>query len=135
MSGTNEWNIHIVATNSGTKTFQPWGVGANPGDAAQAQAKQIITWGNVTADVHQPWPTVGNTEDGAPVPDADNPPGSPLYFSGPISGFGSSSPKFPVPANLPPTTPGGNPIPVVTGVTIYYCCKNHPSERGRIVIY
>lgn len=136
MSGTQEWNIRIVATNAGNLTFQPWGVGANPGDAAQAQPGQIITWGNATSDVHQPWPTVDNTPSGAPVPDASNPPGSPLYFTDPIPRFGSSSPQFPVPANLPATsTSGGKTIPVVKGTVIYYCCKNHPTERGQILIY
>ena len=135
MSGTQEWNIRIIATNAGNLSFQPWGVGANPGDAAQAQAGQIITWGNGTSDTHQPWPTVDNTANGDPVPDASNPPGSPLYFTDPIPGNGSSTPQFPVPANLPPTSKSPNPTKVVKGVVIYYCCKNHPTERGQILIY
>jgi hypothetical protein len=44
MSGTQEWNIRIVATNAGNLTFQPWGVGANPGDAAQARDHAKL-WG------------------------------------------------------------------------------------------
>jgi len=136
MSGTQEWNVRIVATNAGKLSFQPWGVGANAGDAAQAQVGQIVTWGNGTADIHQPWPTVDNTATGAAVPVASNPHGSPLYFCDPIPAFGSSSPMFPVPANLPPTsTSGGKTIPVVKGTVINYCCKNHPGERGQIVIY
>ena len=58
---------------------------SNPGDPTKAQVGDIVTWGNDTNDIHQPWPTVDNKPDGDPVPDTSNPPGSALYFSDPVA--------------------------------------------------
>ena len=133
MSGSQSWSVRIVVTGDGTTKFQPWGVGANPGDPAKAQVGDIISWGNATNQPHQPWPTEGNTQNGNPL--ASNPPGSPLFFSAPIPPQGSSTPQFPMPASLPPATPNGPTTPLTAGSVIYYCCLNHPAERGQIVIF
>jgi hypothetical protein len=133
MSGGLSWSVRIVPTAGGEAAFQPWGVDANPGDPVKAQVGDIVTWGNAAGGTHQPWPTVGNTPNGAPV--ASNPPGSPLFFSEPIGPDGSSTPQYVVPTALPATTPGGASTPLTPGSVICYCCRNHNTERGQIVIF
>jgi hypothetical protein len=126
MSGSLDWSIHIVKVAGGS-AFQPWVPNSHPGDPTKAQVGDIVTWGNDTTGVHQPWPTENNTPTGAPA--ASNPPGSALFFSEPIPPGGSSTPQYVVPAALPSGTA------LVPGSVIYYCCKNHPTERGQIVIF
>jgi hypothetical protein len=135
VSGTNQWAIHIVSTSTGVQ-FQPWVPNANPGDPAHAQIGDIVTWGDDTGQAHQPWPTEGNTPNGAPA--AANAPGSTFYYSDPIAANGSSRPQYVIPAQLPAVPPATQPTPVAAGTVFYYCCKNHPaaaSERGRIIIF
>jgi hypothetical protein len=131
MSGSQSWSVRIVPVAGGGAAFQPWGVNAGPGDPVKAQCGDIVTWGNATPDTHQPWPTVGNTPDGAPV--ATNPPGSVLFFSQPIAGDASSTPQYVVPASIPGA--GGASTSLIPGSVICYCCLNHPNERGQIVIF
>jgi hypothetical protein len=126
MSGSLDWSIHIVKVTGGS-AFQPWVPNSHPGDPAKAQILDIVTWGNDTEEVHQPWPTENNTPNGAPA--ASNAPGSKLFFSEPIPPGGSSTPQYVVPKALPSGTALG------AGSVIYYCCKNHPTERGQIVIF
>jgi hypothetical protein len=126
MSGSLDWSIHIVKVTGGW-AFQPWVPNSHPGDPVKAQVSNIVTWGNDTAEVHQPWPTENNAANGAPA--ASNPPGSVLFFSEPIPPGESSNPQYVVPAKLPSGTT------LVAGSVIYYCCKNHPAERGQIVIF
>ena len=132
MSGSLSWSVHIVSVAGGA-AFQPWVPNSNPGDPTKAQVGDIVTWGNDTNDIHQPWPTVDNKPDGDPIPDTSNPPGSVLYFSDPISGGGSSRPQYVVPPTIPVPPPSGTEL--AAGSVIYYCCKNHPTERGQIVIF
>jgi len=132
MSGSQSWSVRIVSAGAAA-AFQPWGVDANPGDPVKAQVGDIVTWGNATTETHQPWPTEGNTPTGAPV--ASNPAGSALFFSQPIAANASSTPQYVVPAALPAATAGGAATPLTAGSVIFYCCKNHPSERGKIVIF
>ena len=133
MSGSLDWSIRIVSAAGGTSAFQPRVPGANPGDPLKAQVGDTISWGNDTTVTHQPWPTVGNTQSGAPV--ASNPAGSPLFFSQPIAAGNSSNPQYVVPGSIPGPTPGSLAVTLTAGSTIFYCCKNHPTERGRIVIF
>ena len=113
-----DWNISIVPSGTGA-AFQPNLPGAKPGDPLNAQESDIVSWGNRTNEVHQPWPTVGNLPNGDPVPKppTGNPPG---YLSDPIPPNDSSRPQFVVPGTPP--------------ATIYYCCFYHPTERGQIII-
>ena len=116
-----DWAIDIIPSPSGTgAAFRPKLVPpAHPGDPLKAQAGDIVTWGNRTTAAHQPWPTVGNAPDGAPVPPpaTGHPPG---YLCDPIPPDSSSQPQF-----------------VVTGAVgaqINYCCRFHPAERGQILV-
>ena len=124
MSGSLDWSIRIVAVAGGA-AFQSRVPNAIPGEL-QAQVGDIVTWGNATTNTHQPWPTQGNTQNGAPAAAPD----PVLFFSQPIAANASSTPQFVVPFKLttPATTLG-------VGSVIYYCCKNHPTERGKIVIF
>lgn len=114
-----DWAVDIIPYGSGA-AFQPKLVPpATPGTPLNVQTNDIVTWGNRTGEVHQPWPTVGNSPTGAPVPvpDSGNPPG---YLCDPIPPDDSSRPNY-----------------VVTGKTgdqINYCCRYHPSERGQIIV-
>ena len=116
-----DWAIDIIP--SGTlAAFQPKLVPpAPPGAPLNAQIQDIVTWGNRTTETHQPWPTVGNTPNGAPVPEpaSGNPPG---YLCDPIPPDSSSQPQFVVPGTL------------AAGAVINYCCRFHPTERGSIVV-
>src|SRR5262245_8837705 len=115
-----DWAIRIVPISGGGAAFQPRVPNTNPGDPLKAQVGDIVTWGNATDAIHQPWPTQGNTPDGAPLP--DNPPGAPVVFSEPIPPGGSSTPQYKV-------------VQPPSGTVIYYCCKFHPTERGRIELF
>jgi len=114
-----DWAIDIIPYGP-EAAFRPKLVpAANPGDPLKAQADDIVTWGNRTGDVHQPWPTVGNDASGPPVPQpaTGNPPG---YLCDPIPPNDSSRPQFVVAGNA--------------GDQINYCCRNHPTERGQIIV-
>jgi hypothetical protein len=113
-----DWNIKIIPSGTGAE-FQPNLPNAKPGDPLNARQSDIVSWGNRTNQVHQPWPTVGNDPNGDPVPKpaSGDPPG---YLSDPIPPNDSSRPQFVVP---------GNP-----GDTINYCCYYHPTERGQIIV-
>ena len=129
MSGSLSWSVHIVADGAGA-AYKPTIPGAAIGDPVKAQIGDIVTWGNATDNLtRQPWPTVGNSATGEPVPDASNLPGSALYFSGPIAPGGSSRPQWVVPATLPDGTA------LAANSVIYYCSKDFPNERGRIIIF
>ena len=114
-----DWAIDIIPAGT-LVAFQPKLVPpAAPGAPLNAQAQDIVTWGNRTQDTHQPWPTVGNTAGGAPVPvpPSGNPAG---YLCDPIPPDSSSQPQFVVTGTV--------------GTVINYCCRFHPTERGSIVI-
>jgi hypothetical protein len=49
-----DWSIKIVPVSPGVAGFQPDVLGAKVGDSLQAQISDIVTWGNTTADIHQP---------------------------------------------------------------------------------
>jgi hypothetical protein len=102
-----DWSIDIIPSGTGA-AFQPHLPNAKPGDPLNAQANDIVTWGNRTSEVHQPWQTDANFD----------PTGPPLCA--PIPPNDSSSPQYVV---------TGNP-----GDVIYYFCRNHPTERGKIIV-
>ena len=77
--------------------------------ALQAQNGDVISWNNQTDQQHQPWQTDSSY----------NPTGPQL--SNVIDAWKSS-------------TPGYVPATASTPSTIYYYCKNHPSEHGTIVV-
>jgi hypothetical protein len=116
-----DWAIRIVPATGGGAAFQPRVPNAKPGDPLKAQVGDIVTWGNATQETHQPWPTQGNTPNGAPLADND-PEAKKRYLSDPIPPEGSSSPQYVV-------------IAPASGSVINYCCKNHPTERGQIEIF
>jgi hypothetical protein len=114
-----DWSVKIVPNAGGTgAAFQPNLPNAKPGDTLNAQIGDVVTWRNDTTEVHQPWPTQGNVPGGPP-------------FTGPLPQNQTLS------APIPPNT-SSTPQYIVnpgTGVTtIYYCCRNHPSEQGSITI-
>lgn len=108
-----DWAIDIITSGTGA-AFQPKLPNSKPGDPLNAQEGDIVTWGNRTNDVHQPWPTVGNQPNGDPAP----PPATGLCD--PIAANDSSRPQFVV--NRKP------------GEQINYCCRYHPTERGQIIV-
>jgi hypothetical protein len=112
-----DWSISIVSAGT-VAAFQPnLAPAVPPGTPLNAQAGDIVSWGNRTGETHQPWPTQGNTPDGAPVVVQPGQKPSP-YFCDPIPANSSSQPQYVVTGN--------------TGTTIYYCCFFHPEERGAI---
>lgn len=103
-----DWSITI---NSSTPAFDP--------DPQQAENTDLISWNNRTGETHQPWPT---TPDWTPWPDSVMKKGVAGYLSDPIEPWSSSTPAYV--CGAPPTGE----------TTIYYICKNHPEERGTIVV-
>ena len=94
-----------------------------------AETGDLVSWSNATEDVHQPWPTDASFN---PLTDAQvGPRGSPNYLSDEIDPDHSSRPSWSVTQLTFPAPP---PPPPVTGKTIFYCCKLHPQERGKIII-
>jgi plastocyanin len=72
-----DWSVKIVQVSPGVAGFQPDVLGAKVGDSIQAQVSDIVTWGNTTADTHQPV----RVDNGQSLCD-------------PIAGGGSSTPQF-----------------------------------------
>jgi hypothetical protein len=115
--------------------------GANPGDPAKfvpqlqragadgllAAPGDLVSWSNRTDDVHEPWPTDQNY---TPLTDAQvGESGSQNYLSDEINPRRSSRPSWYVRKLKAPPAPT-----IGDGNTIYYCCKLHPQERGKIII-
>ena len=50
-----DWSVKIVTVSKGVAGFRPDVLGAQVGDALQAQVSDIVTWGNLTGDTHQPY--------------------------------------------------------------------------------
>jgi hypothetical protein len=49
-----DWSVKIVQVSPGVAGFRPDVLGAKVGDSLEAQVSDIVTWGNLTADIHQP---------------------------------------------------------------------------------
>jgi plastocyanin len=118
MAGPFDWSVKIVPNPNGTgAVFQPNLPNSKPGDTLNAQTGDIVSWRNDTGNVHQPWPTQGNVPGGPPAPP---PVAAANLLSNPIKPNESSNPQF--------------VVNTATGTTIYYCCLNHPSEKGSITV-
>ncbi len=116
-----DFTIAIVGPPGGLADFVPQG--GNAGDPLIMKAGDIVSWDNQTDDIHQPWPADAK---GNPLPDSVvGKSGKPNYLSDEIEPGESSRPAW----------VGKSPIkPVPGGSMIYYCCKRHPQEVGRIEI-
>lgn len=101
-----DWSIKIVQVSPGVAGFLPDVLDAQVGESLQAQQFDIVTWGNTTADTHQPV----RTDNGQPLCD-------------PIAGGGSSTPQFVVQG-------------AVGDTITYTCSKHpqNPQEKGSITI-
>ena len=71
-----DWSIKIVPVSPGVAGFLPDVLGAKVGDSLQAQVSDIVSWGNTTADIHQPVLDSGES------------------LCEPIAAGGSSTPQF-----------------------------------------
>jgi plastocyanin len=99
------WSIKIVSSASVTQ-FVPQG--GEPGGPQVAEVGDNVTWGNTTAETHEPW----QTDDQYQItPDS-------VALCEPIAAGDSSTPEYDLGQDG----------------TIYYCCKLHRSERGRIIV-
>lgn len=109
-----DWSIKIRPN--------PGGLADAPGlfDPLDATLDDIISWNNTTGDTHQPWPTDSNYVPLNVTPDMQ------AYLSDEIlPGQSSDSYDLPMPTTVDPAT----------GLaTLYYCCKRHPAEHGRITV-
>ena len=93
-----------------------WQININDGtprfnpSTRKAMLGDNLYWTNNTGEDHQPWPLDSS---GQPAPD-------PGWNFPPIPP-NESSPSLPVPGTA-------------TGVTLNYCCRIHPSEKGAIEV-
>jgi hypothetical protein len=120
-----DWSIRIVPTDAGGAAFLPQlSPAVQPGTPLQAQAQDIVTWGNQTTQAHQPWLANSNGTPILPAPTPSNP--TPAGFiCEVIPAGGSSTPQYVVPASAQ------------VGTVIRYCCLLHPTdptEQGQIVV-
>jgi hypothetical protein len=117
-----DWSIKIVAAATNVAgapaQFVPDLVDAHGGQPLAAQVDDLVTWNNTTGEAHWPWPTDQNY---APLPDSQVSTKNGNYLSDRIPAGMSSRPSYDV--KMP-----------TSGSTIYYCCKLHPQERGRITV-
>jgi plastocyanin len=106
-----DFSIKIVGQAGQAAQFVPQG--GQPGGTLTVKAGDIVSWGNDTEEVHQPWPT--NAQHVIP-------PGPPV----------------PLLTNEIPAQQSSSPAWVVTGSagTLYYRCKTHPNRKefGTITI-
>jgi plastocyanin len=112
MEGRMPFSFSIkIRGPAGAATFDPNPLSVKPDDD--------VSWGNCTNDAHHPWPT---RENGDLLTDAEvTGSNAQKYLSDEIPGQQSSRPSWI--AFKPEVT-----------TTIFYCCKIHPTERGKIII-
>ena len=120
------WSIKIepnpaqIANQPGR--FVPDVAGSEGEVPLKALKRDLVSWNNETDFTHQPWPT---DEDYTMLPESTvGKRGSAKYLSDQIPANGSSTPSWVV-------------VEILTGDqqnNIYYCCKEHPLERGKIQI-
>ena len=115
------WSIKIVAGAAGAPAKF---IADNPaipaGNPLLVFAGDLVSWNNTTGDRHQPWPTDSNF---VKLTDAQvGTHGEPNYLSDEIPAHQSSTPSW---------TAVASPI---TAKTIFYCCKLHAQEHGKIII-
>lgn len=112
-----DWSIKIVPSKSRKPgvlaEFVPDIDGALPGQPLEVETDDLVSWNNTTPEDHWPWPL--ESEDAQPV----DPPPQNQYLT--------------VKA-VKPDTPSPWYNVVASDGTIYYCCKLHPAERGKLVV-
>lgn len=109
-----DWSIKIRPN--------PGGPADAPGrfDPLDATLDDIVSWNNTTDDKHHPWPTDSNYVPLGVTPDSTE------YLADEIPpGQSSDSYDLPTPTTVDPAT--GLP-------TIFYYCKCHPAEHGKITV-
>src|SRR4051812_15986265 len=115
------WSIIIEPGAAGAPARFVADVATVPaGDPLPVFSGDGVSWNNKTGQVHQPWPTDSNNVM-LPATTVGSS-GDPNYLSDPIPIHRSSTPRW---------TAAPSPV---TNNTIFYCCKIHPQERGKIVI-
>jgi plastocyanin len=109
-----DFSIKIEGADKDTK-FVPAKLTVN------ASNNDTVSWGNRTTQSHHPWPT---REDGTLLTQQEVE-GTNLrnYLSDEIPAMGSSTPTWVAATST-----------IITGTTIFYCCKLHPNERGTIIV-
>jgi hypothetical protein len=114
-----DWSIKIVPTTSQIAgilaEFVPNVNGAKPGDSLKVEQGDLISWNDTSnTEAHWPWLCANDT-----YKVQDPPPGGVYLTTDPIQPR-HSSPFFNV---IQPQ-----------GTILYYCCRYHPQERGRVVV-
>jgi hypothetical protein len=113
-----DWSIKIVPA----KHPKPGVLAEFVADVLDAEAGtfdvqqgDLVSWNNTTADEHWPWPVVSPTAS----PAIPLPPGSPVLVTDSVK---------------PATSSDDYNVAAAAGSTIFYCCRLHPAERGRLVV-
>lgn len=116
------WSIRIVKGQNASDPaeFVPQLQPGGP-QGLLAQIDDLVTWNNKTDEVHEPWPTDQNFKPLSKK--VVGPTGSPNYMSDKINPGKSSRPSWKVLQPIPDN-----------GQTVFYCCKLHKKERGKITI-
>jgi hypothetical protein len=114
-----DWSIKIVPVQNPVPDraaeFVPDINGAKPGDPLKVEVGDLVSWNNTSNnDEHWPWLCADAT-----YQFVDPPPGN-FYLTTDKIAPRDSSPYLAV------TQP--------QGTTLYYCCKYHHNEHGRIVV-
>jgi hypothetical protein len=113
-----DWSIKIVPSKSQVAgvlaEFVADVAGAKPG-TFDVQQGDLVSWNNTTPEEHWPWPVASQSA----APAIPLPPGSPVLTSGSVRAATSSD---------------AYNVAAATGTTIFYCCRLHPAERGRLVV-
>jgi plastocyanin len=116
---SQDWSIKIVPSGSSV-AFQPDVPGAKPGDPLQAQDADLISWNNRTGASHWPWAIDPTT--GEPFVSVEAAKDAGLYLSDNVPPWESSTDTY-----VTTAPPSGS-------TTIDYICKNHPNEKGQIIV-
>jgi hypothetical protein len=108
-----DWSIKIEK-----QPDMPTQVVPNPLDGVRPH--DTVSWGDRTGQRHHPWPTKENGD---------------LLSQAEVTGANAGNYL----SDEMPAGTGSRPVWVavpstITGNTIFYCCKLHPEERGKIVI-
>jgi hypothetical protein len=87
---------------------------AEPGSFDVEQG-DLVSWNNTAPEEHWPWPV---RRQNAP-PAIPLPPGSPVLVTDSVK---------------PNTSSDFYNVAAPAGTTLFYCCRLHPAERGRLVV-
>jgi hypothetical protein len=79
------------------------------------QQGDLVSWNNTAPEEHWPWPVASqNAPPAIPLP-----PGSPVLVTDSVK---------------PATSSDAYNVAAPAGTTLFYCCRLHPAERGRLVV-